>query len=191
MPWQEAPDAAPAVCAAKAAGHWIAVVEMTAASVAPAAMRPRYPAVLVLGNERSGVSPGVLAVADQAVAIPMLGMANSLNVTTAAAIVLHEMMRRRAHDERLKRLGIKIVEPTGKGVIMPTGQRPAPAEVPPLTEAEQKIIEQVAARKGRPLEPHEIHLALQQVIELGEIDRERLPYSVLAPAWPRKKPRNV
>jgi len=28
------------------------------------------------------------------VAIPMLGMANSLNVATAAAIVLHELARR-------------------------------------------------------------------------------------------------
>jgi len=35
----------------------------------------------------------VLAYADQAVAIPMLGMANSLNVATAAAIVLHELMQ--------------------------------------------------------------------------------------------------
>ncbi len=51
--------------------------------------------MLVLGGETSGVSHGVLACADQAVAIPMLGMANSLNVATAAAIVLHELVRRR------------------------------------------------------------------------------------------------
>jgi tRNA G18 (ribose-2'-O)-methylase SpoU len=113
VPWQEAPDAATVVHAAKAAGHWIAVVELTAESVSPAAMSPRYPAVLMLGNEQSGVSPEVLACADQAIAIPMQGMANSLNVTTAAAIVLHEMMRRRAHTERLEKLGIKILPPSG------------------------------------------------------------------------------
>jgi tRNA G18 (ribose-2'-O)-methylase SpoU len=62
--------------------------------VSLAAMQPRYPAALVLGNERSGVSQEVLACADQAVAIPMLGMANSLNVATAGAIVLHELVRR-------------------------------------------------------------------------------------------------
>jgi tRNA G18 (ribose-2'-O)-methylase SpoU len=56
-------------------------------------MRPRYPAVLVFGNERSGVSQEVLACADLAVAVPMLGMANSLNVATVAAIVLHELVR--------------------------------------------------------------------------------------------------
>jgi tRNA G18 (ribose-2'-O)-methylase SpoU len=94
VPWQEEPDAAVVVRGAKAAGYWIAVVELTAESVSLAAMQPRYPAALVLGNERSGVSQEVLACADQAVAIPMLGMANSLNVATAGAIVLHELVRR-------------------------------------------------------------------------------------------------
>jgi tRNA G18 (ribose-2'-O)-methylase SpoU len=94
VPWQEESDAAAVVCAAKAVGCWIAVAELTAASVSMAAMHPHYPAALVLGNERSGVSQEVLACADQAVAIPMLGMANSLNVATAAAIVLHELVQR-------------------------------------------------------------------------------------------------
>jgi tRNA G18 (ribose-2'-O)-methylase SpoU len=96
VPWQEENDAAAFVRAAKAAGQWVAVVELTAASVSPKAMQPRFPAVLVLGSESSGVSEEVLACADQAVAIPMLGMANSLNVATASAIALYELMRRRA-----------------------------------------------------------------------------------------------
>jgi tRNA G18 (ribose-2'-O)-methylase SpoU len=94
VPWEEAPDAAAVVRAAKAAGYWIAAVELTAESVPVTEMQPRFPAVLILGNELSGVSQEVLAYADQAVAIPMLGMANSLNVATAGAIVLHEMVRR-------------------------------------------------------------------------------------------------
>ena len=98
VPWQEAKDAASVVRAAKTAGRWIAVVELTAESVSPAALQPRFPAVLVLGGESSGVSHDVLACADQAVAIPMLGMANSLNVATAGAIVLYEMMRRCAQS---------------------------------------------------------------------------------------------
>jgi tRNA G18 (ribose-2'-O)-methylase SpoU len=92
VPWQDEPEAAAVVRAAKAAGYWIAVVELTAVSVSLAVMQPRYPAALVLGNEQSGVSPEVLACADQAIAIPML--ANSLNVATAGAIVLHELVRR-------------------------------------------------------------------------------------------------
>jgi tRNA G18 (ribose-2'-O)-methylase SpoU len=50
---------------------------------------PVFPATLVLGGERSGVSPEIVQSADAAVAIPMLGMANSLNVATAAAILLY------------------------------------------------------------------------------------------------------
>ena len=93
MPWEEAEDAATVVRASKKVRDWIAVVELTANSVSPDALQPRFPAVLVLGGESSGVSRDVLACADQAVAIPMLGMANSLNVATAAAIVLYELAR--------------------------------------------------------------------------------------------------
>jgi TrmH family RNA methyltransferase len=95
VPWGEEADATAVVRALKATGHRIGVVELTVGSVDVAVMEPRYPAVLVFGAERAGVSPGVLACADQAVAIPMLGMANSLNVATACAIVLHEMLRHR------------------------------------------------------------------------------------------------
>jgi tRNA G18 (ribose-2'-O)-methylase SpoU len=48
-----------------------------------------FPACIVLGGERSGVSSEVIDDADAAVEIPMLGMANSLNVATAAAILLY------------------------------------------------------------------------------------------------------
>ena len=51
-----------------------------------------YPAksVLVLGNERKGVSEAALKLSHQQVYIPMFGMGNSLNVSTAGAIVLAE-----------------------------------------------------------------------------------------------------
>jgi tRNA G18 (ribose-2'-O)-methylase SpoU len=94
VPWREEKDAAAVVRTAKEAGLWIAVVELTADSVSPMALQPRFPAVLVLGSEFSGVSSEVLACADQAIAVPMLGMANSLNVATAGAIVLYELTRR-------------------------------------------------------------------------------------------------
>jgi tRNA G18 (ribose-2'-O)-methylase SpoU len=94
VPWEVAADAAAAVYALKAAGYWIVAVELTAASVPVTAMRSRFRAAVVLGNEMRGVSPEVLACADQVVAIPTRGMANSLNVATAASIVLHELAGR-------------------------------------------------------------------------------------------------
>jgi tRNA G18 (ribose-2'-O)-methylase SpoU len=58
-----------------------------------------YPAktVLVLGNERKGVSEAALALSDQHIHIPMFGMGNSLNVSTAGAIVLAECANQIRH----------------------------------------------------------------------------------------------
>ena len=46
------------------------------------------PCVLVLGNERKGVSENALKLSHKHIHIPMFGMGNSLNVSTAGAIVL-------------------------------------------------------------------------------------------------------
>ena len=46
--------------------------------------------VLVLGNERKGVSAAALKLSHHQIHIPMFGMGNSLNVSTAGAIVLAE-----------------------------------------------------------------------------------------------------
>jgi tRNA G18 (ribose-2'-O)-methylase SpoU len=48
------------------------------------------PSVLVLGNERKGVSEAALKLSHQHIHIPMFGMGNSLNVSTAGAIVMAE-----------------------------------------------------------------------------------------------------
>ena len=88
-PWSERQHASEAVADAKARGAWVVVAEQTTASVRPEQLTPAFPATLVLGGERSGVSREALEAADAAVAIPMLGMANSLNGATAAAILLY------------------------------------------------------------------------------------------------------
>ena len=57
---------------------------------APLAALPER-ALVVLGNERHGVHPMWHAVTTTRVAIPMVGIVDSLNVATAAAIVLWEV----------------------------------------------------------------------------------------------------
>lgn len=52
----------------------------------------RFPAALVLGREREGVDEEVLDLADLKVEIPMMGMANSLNVAVAAGIMVYQML---------------------------------------------------------------------------------------------------
>ena len=52
------------------------------------------PCALVLGNESEGVSEDVLKLSHQHIHIPMFGMGNSLNVSTAGSIVLAECASR-------------------------------------------------------------------------------------------------
>ena len=49
--------------------------------------------MLVMGNEQEGISQEVLALADEVVLIPMRGMAQSLNVSVATALLLYEAER--------------------------------------------------------------------------------------------------
>ncbi len=51
------------------------------------------PTLLVMGNEKEGVSPEVIAQADEVIIIPMQGMVQSLNVSVATALILYEAQR--------------------------------------------------------------------------------------------------
>lgn len=53
------------------------------------------PTAIMLGTELHGVSEEGLALADQHIVIPMLGMIDSLNVSVAAAMILFEAQRQR------------------------------------------------------------------------------------------------
>jgi tRNA (guanosine-2'-O-)-methyltransferase len=50
---------------------------------------------IVFGNERDGVSTATRSIVDDSVRIPMDGFVESLNVSVAASIVLHEVHRQR------------------------------------------------------------------------------------------------
>jgi len=54
------------------------------------------PTAIMMGAELHGVSAEGLALADQHVVIPMLGMVHSLNVSVATALILFEAARQRA-----------------------------------------------------------------------------------------------
>ena len=51
------------------------------------------PTLLVMGNEKEGVSPEVIEMADSVIIIPMQGMVQSLNVSVATALILYEAQR--------------------------------------------------------------------------------------------------
>lgn len=50
--------------------------------------------IVIVGNEGNGVSPAAMAAADEKITIPMQGRAESLNASTAAAILIWELVRR-------------------------------------------------------------------------------------------------
>jgi tRNA G18 (ribose-2'-O)-methylase SpoU len=54
---------------------------------------------VVVGNERHGVGETWLRSADELVAIPMEGAADSLNVAVAAGVLLFEAARQRRHAQ--------------------------------------------------------------------------------------------
>ena len=56
------------------------------------------PTVIVMGNEKEGVSEEVIALADELIKIPMMGMVQSLNVSVATALVLYEAQRQRENE---------------------------------------------------------------------------------------------
>jgi len=53
------------------------------------------PCALVFGNESRGLSEQAVEAADASIRIPMLGMAESLNISVACAVILFEAMRQR------------------------------------------------------------------------------------------------
>lgn len=69
-------------------GYAVFSVELCHTSIDYNSVTYPSPCVLVLGNERKGVSEAALQLSQQLIHIPMFGMGNSLNVSTAGAIVL-------------------------------------------------------------------------------------------------------
>ncbi len=55
----------------------------------------RGPVALVVGNEGAGIQPALARAADAAVAVPLAGPVESLNVAVAAGILLYEVLRDR------------------------------------------------------------------------------------------------
>lgn len=93
IPWDYVENAATAVAAEKSAGAYIIAAELTDAGKPPHELNPGNNICLVLGSEKNGVSQEILDMADVAATIPMLGMANSINVATTAAILLYQLSR--------------------------------------------------------------------------------------------------
>ena len=78
----------------RSAGFELAAIETSPHAVDLFEWQPRFPVCVAFGHEVDGLRPELLAIADAHVRIPMLGQKTSLNVATAAGIVMYELLRK-------------------------------------------------------------------------------------------------
>lgn len=96
--WEYEPDTRDALARLTAAGYHTVAVETSSGAVDLFEWAPRWPVCLVFGHEREGISPALVPTVDTTVRVPMLGAKRSLNVASAAAVVLYELLRRRLYQ---------------------------------------------------------------------------------------------
>jgi tRNA G18 (ribose-2'-O)-methylase SpoU len=94
VPWEHSWEPLPMLEALRAGGHEIAAVETSVHAVDLFDWKPRFPVCVVFGHEVDGIRPEVSEFADTHVRIPMLGVKHSLNVATAAGVVVYELLRK-------------------------------------------------------------------------------------------------
>jgi tRNA (guanosine-2'-O-)-methyltransferase len=58
--------------------------------------------ILVLGSESDGLSEEVKKVCDKFIFVPMVGMVESLNVSVAGGILMHELFRQKGKELKLR-----------------------------------------------------------------------------------------
>jgi len=84
---------------ARRLGYRIYALSLTDHAQDVANIQFEFPCALVLGSEGDGIPADVLAMCEVTLAIPLYGLCTSLNVSQAAAICVHEMVRQsRGHE---------------------------------------------------------------------------------------------
>jgi tRNA (guanosine-2'-O-)-methyltransferase len=84
-----------AVAKMKAMGMQVLATNLSDKAVDFRAIDYTRPTCILLGQEKTGITPEALALADSDIIIPMVGMVQSLNVSVASALILYEAQRQR------------------------------------------------------------------------------------------------
>lgn len=95
--WQHFKTTAEAIAALRAKGYQVYAAEQAEGSYKLNAigMEQDEKIAVVFGNEVTGVEQSTIALCDGCLEIPQLGMKHSLNIATAAGVVLWELVRGR------------------------------------------------------------------------------------------------
>lgn len=94
--WQHFADAGLAITALKEAGYKVYAVEQVDDSISLEKFKsnPSDKIAVIFGNEVTGVEQTTIELCDGTIEIPQLGMKHSLNIATAAGVVLWELVRK-------------------------------------------------------------------------------------------------
>jgi tRNA G18 (ribose-2'-O)-methylase SpoU len=94
VPWERAVRAEEVIRRLQGSGYEIAAIETSVHAVDLFDWKPHFPVCVVFGHETDGLLPVTAALADTHIRIPMLGRKHSLNVASAGAVVLYELLRK-------------------------------------------------------------------------------------------------
>ena len=95
MPWEKHAEAAQLARGLQDGGMQLVVLEQTTDAVDFWEAPLKFPVCFVVGNEVTGVSDELVALADLCLELPMAGIKQSLNVATAFGVLGYELARRR------------------------------------------------------------------------------------------------
>jgi tRNA G18 (ribose-2'-O)-methylase SpoU len=90
--WTYSPNGVQLAAKLRDEGHRLYALErLTAETHAslPRIINPGYRTVLVVGNEKAGIDPGILSLCDEVVSLPMVGRKSSLNAAVAFGIAAY------------------------------------------------------------------------------------------------------
>lgn len=94
LPWESVDDPIRKLKELHALGYEIAAIETSIRAVDIFDWRPGFPTCVLFGHEVEGLPESLLDTCDTHVRIPMLGLKHSLNVASAGAIVMYELLRK-------------------------------------------------------------------------------------------------
>jgi tRNA G18 (ribose-2'-O)-methylase SpoU len=99
--WQYFANATEAIASLKAAGYKVYAVEQVVNSLQlqQVDFKSNEKLAVIFGNEVTGVEQETILQCDGCIEIPQLGMKHSLNIATAAGVVLWEIVRTRMNKE--------------------------------------------------------------------------------------------
>lgn len=92
--WEPVEDPVGAIETLRANDYEIAALETSLRAIDIFDWQPRFPVCVLFGHEVEGLAPALLELCDTHVRIPMLGLKHSLNVASAGAVVMYELLRK-------------------------------------------------------------------------------------------------